>query len=76
MATWLYAGHCVSLNRFYSVMPLFDSIYSFGKSCCLSDILQSPSVAPLAGKAYLRLIVTKSKGGDHEHNRFEALPGG
>ena len=29
MATLLYAGHCVFLNRFYSDMPLFDSLYSF-----------------------------------------------
>lgn len=29
MATLLYAGHCAFLNRFYSDMPLFDSLYSF-----------------------------------------------
>ena len=29
VATLLYAGHCVFLNRFYSNMPLFDSLYAF-----------------------------------------------
>lgn len=29
MASLLYAGHCVFLNRFYNSMPLFDSLYSF-----------------------------------------------
>lgn len=29
VATLLYAGHCVFLNRFYSDMPLFDSLYAF-----------------------------------------------
>lgn len=29
VATLLYAGHCVFLNRFYNNMPLFDSLYAF-----------------------------------------------
>ena len=29
VATLLYAGHCVFLNRFYSNMPFFDSLYAF-----------------------------------------------
>lgn len=29
VATLLYAGHCAFLNRFYSDMPLLDSLYAF-----------------------------------------------
>lgn len=73
VATLLYAGHCVFLNRFYSNMPLFDSLYAFSNLAVYPMFLPLHRQYDLVGESLASHMVVSRPGGGDRYNSFDHI---